>query len=641
MNPGFSFLYDGVPFSELSCSVEQKGDDTLYTLPDGLVLTCHVERYPAYGVIRWENRWHNPTDHESGRVTELRDCDVTLPFAPDPLRTRRNKQVTWEPDMFQLYVTEGANVRDTDHRILPHRLWTGDSYTAACTGGRSGMGTAPFFDLNRREHGFLLAIGWSGQWEATFDRTEEAVRVRSGIPNTSFRMHPGESFRTAATVMMEYDGGQTAAHNTWRRYMREQVSPIGRNGGARGELCPFSAIFWGGVSSQALKERWQAIFDAGLPFDYCWVDAGWYEPLRATTTADQSAQWNRTETWEVNRFYHPGGYRDVTAFLREHGVKFLLWFEPERVRVNSPWTDYHKAEDPASPNGLARLDEDKVCNDMIEMTSNLIGTLPVDCYRQDCNIIPLGYWDRADLKQENGAEDRRGTTQIHYINNLYRFWDGILERFPHLLIDDCAGGGHRIDIELLSRAVPLWRSDYQCTWDVCPEGNQNQNAWASWWYPHSGIGFGPTLGDLYSFRSAYTAGMTVRTWEHVDPEWDVGAMNEPLDWAKTYFEEYASLRHYFSEDFYPLIPPTYENTTWIANQYHDTGDDTGLILAFRRAKCPYAQATVTLGGLTPEKVYTLTDRDSGESFTATGAELAEGLTLTILERRQSLLLTYC
>ncbi|MBO5510364.1 MAG: alpha-galactosidase, partial [Clostridia bacterium] len=199
----------------------------------------------------------------------------------------------------------------------------------------------------------------------------------------------------------------------------------------------------------------------------------------------------------------------------------------------------------------------------------------------------------------------------------------------------------RIDIEMLSRSVPLWRSDYQCTWDCCPEVNQNSNMRAAWWYPYSGIGYGPTLGDTYSFRSAYTGGMTVRTWEHADPEWRVGGMNEPFDWAKKYFGEYARLRHYFAEDFYPLIPPSDINTTWVASQYHARSEGSGLILAFRRAMCPYEQAHVELGGIDRRRDYIFTNEDTGESFTVAGTTLlAEGLTLTIPEKRQSLLLTY-
>ena len=156
MEPRFSFSYDGIPFPELNCTVRQEGDDTVYTLPDGLELTCHVQREDDYGIVRWVNSWHNPTDHDSGRITDLYDCDITVPFDPDPPRTRRNRQSTWEPDMLRLWITEGANVSDTDHRLIPHRLWAGDSYHAHCEAGRSGYGTAPFFDVERRGHGILL-----------------------------------------------------------------------------------------------------------------------------------------------------------------------------------------------------------------------------------------------------------------------------------------------------------------------------------------------------------------------------------------------------------------------------------------------------------------------------------------------------
>lgn len=203
MEPRFSFNYDGIPFPELNCTVRQEGDDTVYTLPDGLELTCHVQREDDYGIVRWVNSWHNPTDHDSGRITDLYDCDITVPFDPDPPRTRRNRQSTWEPDMLRLWITEGANVSDTDHRLIPHRLWAGDSHHAHCEAGRSGYGTAPFFDVERRGHGILLAVGWSGQWQAYFDRTTDALRIRSGIMYTSFRLHPGESFRTSSVVLLE------------------------------------------------------------------------------------------------------------------------------------------------------------------------------------------------------------------------------------------------------------------------------------------------------------------------------------------------------------------------------------------------------------------------------------------------------
>lgn len=635
ITPSFSFKYNGVPFSEIDKTILQNNDSLVYTLPDGLEMTCKIERFPQYGVTKWTNYWNNKGDSDSGLITELFDCDIIIPFDPDPVITRRDSQSTWEPDMLQIYVTKGANVTDDDNFATPKRLWTGRELKANCEVGRSGMGTAPFFDVNRRNKGVLLAVGWTGQWNAFFNRTDTELRVRSGLEDTEFRIKPGETFRTSSVTVLEYDEGQTKAHNVWRRYVRDIVSPI--NKGQREKQCPFSAIFWGGVTSEQLIRRWGKLFEAGLPFDYCWIDAGWYEPLKGETYADQAAEWSNVGVWEINKKYHPNKYRDVVDYLAEHGVKMQVWMEPERIRRNvKEWTEYlPSASGPDVMECIAALNKDNVCDDMIELVSAKIREMSLSCYRQDYNIGPLNFW------RHNDEPDRKGITEIKYINNLYRFWDTLLERFPHLIIDNCAGGGHRNDIEMLARSVPLWRSDYQCTWDCCPEANQVQNFGASWWYPYSGIGYGPTLGDTYSFRSAYSNGMTVRTWEHVDPEWEVGGMNEPLDWAKKYFTEFNEIRHYFACDFYPLVANSRENISWAASQYDSPEEGSGIILAFRRAMSPFDSMISELGGIDANKTYLFRDEDSGEEKTFAGADIIrDGFKLEIKNKRQSLLIRY-
>ena len=634
--PGLSFLYDGVPFAALDKQVEPLSDGVRFTLPDGLVLTCTLRRFPAAGVIWWVNRWENPTDHASGLVTDLWDCDVTVPFAPDVRPTRRDRQDVWEPTSLRVYEIKGANVTQDDYSASCKRLWDGDTYKTSCQAGRSGYDKAPFLDINRNESGVLFGIGWTGQWCAEVNRTADAVRIRSGIQyaQKGFRVNAGESFRTSSAAMLVYGQGQDEAHNRWRAFMRE-ISPVGP-GKARGEQCPFSAIFWGGIPSGELIDRWSHIFEAGFPFDTCWIDAGWYEPLRSMTTSSQTADWPNIGRWEVNRFYHPHLYRDVVDYLRAHSVGFMVWFEPERIHTTvGHWTKSLDGGKPEAIDQLTALNEDDVCDAVIEMVSDKVKELSLSVYRQDCNIAPLSFW------VHNDTPERNGMTEIKYINNLYRFWDTLLERFPSLLIDNCAGGGHRNDIEMLSRAVPLWRSDYQCTWDCCPEANQMQNQAAAWWIPYAGIGYGPTLGDTYSFRSAYCNGMTVRTWEHVDPEWAFGASGEPVEWAKKYFAEYNRIRHFFAKNYYQLVPFSRENGTWSASEYVDPDTQSGLILAFRRGACPYEEVCVRLSGLDADKSYRFTNEDTGDVFTVSGhALMTDGLRLRIGHTRESLLLCF-
>ena len=636
VTPGFSFRYDGVPFAELDKKTEALENGVSYTLPDGLVLTSTLKRYPEQRVFWWVNRWENPTDHDSSLVTELWDCDVTIPFDPDPKPTRRDRQDTLEPKTLRVFETAGANVKQDDYSPSYTRLWEGDAFRSSCTDGRSGCGKLPYFDINRNEYGVVFSVGWTGQWAVEITRAGDSVRIRSGVQHArdGFRVRPGESFRTASTAMMVYFRGQDEAHNRWRSFMRE-IAPVGP-GKPRGEQAPFSAIFWGGVPTDGMIRRWEKLLEHGYPFDTCWIDAGWYEPLRATDTAGQSASWPDVGRWEVNRFYHPDGYKDLVRFLDEHGIGFMLWFEPERLRRSvSQWVETLPPLDPGEDNRLIALGKDEVCDAVIEMVSEKIRELSLSVYRQDLNIQPLAIWLNAD------EPERSGMTEILHINNLYRFWDTLLERFPKLLIDNCAGGGQRNDIEMLSRAVPLWRSDYQCKWDCCPEANQMQNQAAAWWLPYAGVGYGPTLGDTYSFRSAYCNGMTVRTWEHADPEWEVDASNEPVEWAQKYFAEYNSVRHYFAQDFYPLVPFSRENSAWCAAQYHDPKTHSGVILAFRRAACPFDEVTVRLSGLYVHETYRFVNADTGETVYKSAYELMhDGIRLKITEPRQSLLLRY-
>ena len=635
ITPGFSFKYNGVPFEELQKTVTETENGILYTLEDGLRVECRIERFPKYNVTKWTNYWYNDTDHESGIVTDLWDCDTVAVFDADPVKNRRNKHSVWVTDTLKLYITDGANITDYDNMAYPTRFWPNETLKASNHSGRSGMGTSPFFDLNRQEKGVLMAVGWTGQWNAQFERGEKDVRLLSRIEGTKFYMKPGERFRTSSVTILEYENGQDNAHNAWRRYIKEYVSPVGKQ--QRDKECPFSAIFWGGVPSDVLRKRWEEIFAEKLPFNYCWMDAGWYEPLTGMTCAEQSAQWGKVGTWKVNKKYHPNGLRDVVDWLREKDIKFQLWFEPEHIHLDvEPWTEYMKpAHNLEDKNVIIALGKDEVADQLIEKISKLIEELGITLYRQDYNIGPIPFW------KLNDEENREGINEIKYINNLYRFWDTLLERFPYLLIDNCAGGGHRVDIEALARSITLWRSDYCSIWDNAPEGYQLQTIGNAWWYPYSGVGYGPTLGDTYSFRSAYAPGMTVRTWEHVDDEWNVGAMNEPFDWARKYFNEYLSVQHYLTCDFYPLIRNSKETISWAASQYDEPESNSGIILAFRREECPFASADVKLGGIKADKTYEFINVDTDEKIIASGDELIKnGIKLTIPNKRESLLIKY-
>ena len=259
ITPRFSFKYNDVPFDELEKTVVETDSGILYTLPDGLQVECRIENFPKYNVIKWTNYWYNNTDHDSGIVSDLWDCDTMAMFDADPVKTRKNKHSVWTTDTLKLCVTDGANITDYDNMTYDMRFWPNETLKVANHSGRSGMGKSPFLELNRKEKGVLLAVGWTGQWNTQFERGEKDVRMLSRIEGVRFYMRPGEKFRTASTTILEYENGQANGHNMWRRYVKDCVSPVGKQ--ERDKKCPFSAIFWGGIPSDTLRKRWQGIFD--------------------------------------------------------------------------------------------------------------------------------------------------------------------------------------------------------------------------------------------------------------------------------------------------------------------------------------------------------------------------------------------
>jgi hypothetical protein len=80
--------------------------------------------------------------------------------------------------------------------------------------------------------------------------------------------------------------------------------------------------------------------------------------------------------------------------------------------------------------------------------------------------------------------------------------------------------------------------------------------------------------------------------------------------------------------------------TWIAYQFNIEDLHQGMILAFRRPKCPVPKAILKLRSLSPDARYEVHFEDSGVKGTFTGKNLARGLDVTIESTPGSALITY-
>ena len=297
------------------------------------------------------------------------------------------------------------------------------------------------------------------------------------------------------------------------------------------------------ADSESQKLFVDRYLEEGLRLDYWWMDAGWY-------LCD--GQWPKTGTWEVDQARFPGGLRPISDHARKKGVKTIVWFEPERVHSGT-WLAEERSDWVLGgrDGGLLNLGEPEVREWLTEHVDKLLREEGIDLYRQDFNIDPLAFW------QGNDAPDRQGMTENKHVVGYLAYWDELRRRHPDMLIDSCASGGRRNDLETLRRAVPLLRSDYIME----PVGNQGHTYGLSFWIPLQGTGTGSAELTPYTLRSTLVS--------YFNACIDVRRRDLDYDMIRRVVDQWRDYAINFAGDYYPLTEYNLDANLWIAWQFED------------------------------------------------------------------------
>jgi alpha-galactosidase len=309
-------------------------------------------------------------------------------------------------------------------------------------------------------------------------------------------------------------------------------------------------------------------------------------------------------------------------------MKLILWFEPERVTEGS-WLAKNHPEWLLGRK-LLHLGNPEARQWITNHVDGLIREQGIDLYRQDFNMDPLEYW------RKNDPPDRQGMTENLYVQGYLGYWDELRRRHPQMLIDSCASGGRRNDIETMRRAVPLLRSDYQ-SFEGDPAlapGNQGHTYGLSSWLPYYGHGV-----YMQRERPEYY----VRS--HMSPAFGIAvdARKSDIDWNvyRRLVKQWRDVADRMLGDYYPLTPYSLANDRWIAWQFDRPAEGDGVIQAFRRGSSEDASLNLRLGGIDPSARYEIADVDEGPPKFLSGKELVDrGLAVAIKDKPGSALIKY-
>jgi alpha-galactosidase len=361
---------------------------------------------------------------------------------------------------------------------------------------------------------------------------------------------------------------------------------------------------------------------AGIKFGYWWIDAGWY-PCKGV--------WQNTGTWEPDASRFPKGVKELADHAHANGMKFVLWFEPERVAPDTWLTKTHPEWIFGGPNGgLLNMGNPEARDWVIERFSRIVQEQNIDLYREDFNIFPLDYWRGSD------APDRQGIAENLYIQGKLAYWDEMRRKFPDKLIDSCASGGMRNDLETLRRAVPLLRSDYYSATQpgnpAATVGNQGHTYGLSFWVPYFGTGV--FSDDLYDIRSHLTPELGIASK-------DMNPVSNQMALLRRGMDDWSAVAPEFYGDYYPLTKYSLSEDEWMTWQFDRPENGTGVVQAFRHASSPYESIRVKLQGLDKDAMYILTNRDIPGSTEVRGNELCEkGLPIKTENPREAAIITY-
>jgi alpha-galactosidase len=644
--PPFSFVYGNKPSSALLKGWRVRvGPSTrrdaasqqsyLYTDPaTGLELRCEVTRYADFPAVEWVLYIKNTGREPTPILQQVRALDTR--FGSSAGR-------------FVLHWALGSNAKPTDFEPRDQALGAGTRLSFSPVGGRSSNTTAlPFFNLEAPqikgqegglkggrpdtdsldEGGVVMGVGWSGQWSASFSQEADGVHTQAGMELTHLSLKPGESIRTPRMLLLFWKGSdRLRGQNLLRRFILVHDSP--RPGGHCPTL-PVAACSWvafdsGNKVTEKNQIEFASTYKRMMPIDTFWLDAGWFE-----------GGWpNGVGNWFAKKDGFPQGLRPLGEAVHKMGMRFIVWFEPERVHQGT-WLDTHHPEwvlgqgktKPTVWSGadtkLLNLGNNAARQWLTNHIAEMIKEDVIDIYRNDFNMDPLPYWRNSD------APDRQGMTEIRYVQGLYDFWDDLLRQYPNLMIDNCASGGRRIDLETISRSVALWRTDYVLAKKGSP-GVQAQGVGLGLWVPLNATAAGD-LPDVYAARSAMGAGLVSL--------WDVRRSDFDAALAERLIQEEIRIQKYYYGDLYPLTAVSSSDQVWFAYQYDRPDLGEGMVMAFRREKAPEKSWTVKLRGLDAKRRYELEDLDTGKKNVYTGKKLATGLRLDIADTPGSRLLIY-
>ncbi|WP_256761907.1 glycoside hydrolase family 36 protein [Cohnella sp. WQ 127256] len=452
--------------------------------------------------------------------------------------------------------------------------------------------------------GLFCGMEWSGGWyiehqglvkpketEYSLAHVSDQSQLTVGIKVNGLRLQPGEILSLPAVHVGFFSGGHRAGTQGLRKHLHEHVCAQYHD---KPMIPIVSYDHWFGIDNSLnetiMREQAKRAVDLGV--ETFVVDASWFP-------GDFP---NGVGNWEqVDELKFPQGLEPLADYVRDIGMGFGLWFEPERACEGTMVAELH-------PDWFIKLEEKnqylmnlalKDAQDyLITMIGGWIERLKLVWIRWDYNIEPLDFWKK---------EDPTLKVQFHYMEGLYRVLDTLIDKYPDLMIEGCAGGGRRIDLGTIRRSHTFWFSDHSKDPWVCRYMQARANRFLPGHLLNSSVAVGRRQGDAQFNDVAILSRMMGK----LAFDGDIASWSSQLTITmEKWTSHFKSIRHLLVQNFYQLtsIPTASEDGD--AVQFTSYSRDEAVLFIFSGSED--MKMSIPLLGLDNDRSYEIRYLSSDE-----------------------------
>ena len=497
-----------------------------------------------------------------------------------------------------------ARERHIDRRALTH-----GKHSVSSLRGESSHQEHPFIAVMTRgttqEAGEVYAMNfvYSGNFLAQVEGCQfDTVRMVMGInpENFSWTLKKDEEFTCPEVVMVYSDTGLGKMTRTFHDLYRNHLI----RGEYRDKKRPILINNWEATYFNFNTDKLLAIAKEAskLGIEMLVMDDGWF----GHREDDNSSLGD----WYVNEKKLPGGLKTLVDGVNALGMKFGIWFEPEMI---SPDSDlYH-----AHPDWAIQITDRTPCRCrnqfVLDISRKEVRDYIYDRIKKVLSSANVEYvkWDMnrplTDLGSTAYPTSRQGELSHRYMLGVYEMQERLITDFPHLLLENCSGGGGRFDAGMLYYYPQIWCSD-----DTDAYERTKIQYGTSFIYPISAVGSHISVvpnhqtGRITPIESRAVTAMA----GSFGYELDLGSLSDEekglVSQQIKSFKKYGSLIH--NGKYYRLSNPLTENSAlW---EFVSEDKTEALIQGMIFRKIPnMKRIAVKAEGLSPDNFYKIEGSD--------------------------------